>query len=397
MMSGPPMLMMEGKRGGVFGSIDKPLPFGKARPSSLPAPHNIDIFSVKNEWCGSSTPSTWDVTGESLEMVPWSFPLERTHREILADAAAVAARISNVLRTLSVEAEFCSEKAKVKCKTADYVCFRIRLFSGGESGQPVVVEVQKRSGSSSSFMTTCRAILDAAEGKEFQATKEKKAHLISTSIGSMSCLASVVTQRQDFETESASALEGVLCMIRSEKRDSHILGLENLCALMDPVRTTPAIALRVSKSILLVDENREEIRLLTDHDIFTSDFDLDSTQMAHADHLRHLALRAFATSLEVCSKDGCLTDALTSQKWFADCLIPSLVDELKRVETNANNAYHAASCIHSMVACAPGFVHSLSQNGGIVAVEKAHEYGRTRHELLAHETQLCLKCVHGLS
>ena len=371
MMGGQPAFA-QSFPGGKIGSFVKPSPLGVARPTSKgyqESTMDVKLFGVKKEWSGLSTPSTWDVKGEDLELVPWEFPLERTHREISAAASDVAARISDVLRDLSVEAEYCCKTAKAKCKTSDYVCFRIRLFAAEESGQPVVVEVQRRSGSASSFMRTCRAVLDAAEGKVTHAVKasvtKKVPPFMTKPIGSMQCLASV-PKHQDYDKESTDAMDGVLKMLRSEKHDAHVLGLENLCALTDPVSTVLAVSLRVSKCVILGNNKfdiREEIRLLTEHDVFSPEFDHGGAHSKHVDHLRHLALCAFSNSLGVCAKDGCLAGALKSQRWFADNLIPSLVDELERVETNANNACQAARCIHSIIACSSDMAETLAESG----------------------------------
>ena len=131
-----------------------PKSFGKAPPIGLSKPklgltQSRTSFTVTQEW----TSQQWDVKGHDLEMVPVDFPLERTHREIRCDASEVAKRISSSLQRLSIDAEYDNEKAKAKCKTMECVKFRIRLYASGENGQPVVVEVQRRSGSTSSSYT----------------------------------------------------------------------------------------------------------------------------------------------------------------------------------------------------------------------------------------------------
>lgn len=345
----PPSLISKPPPLKTFGNLSKPS-FGR-RPAPLGAHRGgqVDqVFGVKQEWSGASNPSTWDVKGEDLEMVPWEFPLERTHREIFAEASCVAGRISESLRALSVAAEYCSDKAKAKCKTSDFVVFRIRLFAGGENGQPVVVECQRRSGASSSFMRTCRAILNAAEGK---AAHEKASMSVppfmKRPVSSMKCLSSVVP-KQNAESDAATAMDQVLDMLRSEKRDLNILGLENLCSLTDPIKTSSAVALHVAKSVILGEEKydvREEIRLLTERDVFSAEFDKQEGPIGQNELMHFLALRVFANALGMCSKEGSLASAVKSQRWFADCLIPTLVDELTRVESSLNNSFQAAVCL----------------------------------------------------
>jgi hypothetical protein len=388
-----------------FGSFGKPPALGISRPQvGLKKPStDSEVFEVKQEWSGASKSSTWDIKGEDLEMVPWEFPLERTHREIReGDGACVAQRISESLRALSVEAEFCSGPVKAKCKTADYVHFRIRLFAGGENGQPVVVEVQRRSGSAGSFLRTCRAILDAAEGNNVEEVKAKASNrcppFLKKPVSSLKCLSAVMLKQHNSESEASTALDGALDMLRSEQRDSNILGLENMCVLTDPIKTNPLVSLQVSKSIILGAgkyDIREEIRLLTERDVFTQEFGKE--EASHGDLLRSLALGVLANALSMCSNDGSLAAAMKEQHWFSEYLIPSLVDELKRAETSMNDAYQAASCLHSMMVCSVDGCKAVVDNGAVSAFQKANQVGEVRHELLANETSRCLKAIHTMN
>lgn len=365
-------------------SFGKPPPLGISRtPSGGLSSGSDSLFGVKQEWSASASPSVWDVKGEDLELVPLDFPLERTHREISEDASKVATRISGALHTLSIETEYNCEKAKAKCKTNDYVNFRIRLYAGSESGQPVIVEVQRRNGSASIFMRSCRAILDAAEGKDMI---RKVLPFMKKPIGQMKCLQSIPLAVEAPKNPLDHAME----MLRSNKRDSNMLGLENLCHLTDPVITVATTAVQVSKSVIIGDEVREEIRALTERDVFPLD---DEGLANHADQLRHLALTVFANALVVCSKDGCLAEALKKQKWFCDHLIPSLLDELGRAESFTNSAYQAACCVHSLVSCSEVAKQLVVDQGGVSILEQAHTFGSRRHALLASETRLCLETI----
>lgn len=256
--------------------ISKPLPLGISRPS-FGLPSRPQRFGVKQEIFGVSPSSlAWDVKGEYLDAIP-DFPLERTHRVVRdVGASEIASRISESLRQQSIDTEYDAKAAKAKCKTSDYVCFRIRLYAGGDNAEPVVVEIQRRCGSSSSFMRTCRAILSAAEGKSAQESSSPAMSPNFKPAGEMNFLRSLppLLRSMDASAESSFALDNAMEMIRSPKRDSNILGLENLASLTDPIKTNPQVALKVSKRLLLGEDNydiREEIRLLTEHDVFESD------------------------------------------------------------------------------------------------------------------------------
>jgi len=347
-------------------------------------------FGVHEEWIAVASPSLWEVKCEDLEMVPLDFPLERTNREITdASASEVSTRISNALRQLSIEAEYDCKKAKARCKTSDLVSFRIRLYAGGENKQPVVVEVQRRCGSASSFMQSCRAILNSAEGKKVTDTAKP----MKMPISQMKCLQSIVSKVDNTEAMSTSELDCVMNLLRSKHRESNVLGLENLVAITDPVKTTPLVAVRVSRCIVLGDEKydvREEIRSLCERDIF---FPEQDSPLKHGDNLRHLSLAVMANALSACAKDGCLADVVKDQQWFEDHLIPLLVDEIKRASSSACTAHKAACCILSLLECSSVARHIVEKNGGVEALKDAHKVGQRSHELLKCET---LRCIEAL-
>ncbi|GAX14925.1 hypothetical protein FisN_12Lh373 [Fistulifera solaris] len=376
--------------------------FGAAALSHSPANYSSDDkFGLKHEWDGVATESLWQVKGEDLEMVPWEFPLERTHREIRMDVGEVASRISERLRLMSVEAEYCSKQAKAKCKTTDAVSFRIRLFAGGEDGQPVVVELQRRSGSASSFMRTCRAVLDAAEGKDSgekpSVTSNGAPPVFKLPVSSMSCLAHVVTADAGLESDAKEALQGALKLFRSDQRDASLLGLENLWCLSDPVKTSAGVATFVCKSLIAPGDVREELRVLIEHDVFSVEENDPEGSLKFREHQRFLCLRVFANAISVCFKNGSLKD-LVSDSWFAEIFVPLLLDELNRAETGLHNAFQAAICLHGLLSSSPSTLHQvLVDNGANAALEKAFKIGQSRHELLACESRRCLDVLDASS
>lgn len=358
-------------------------------------------FEVTKEWSGVAPAKGWNVKGEDLELVPVDYPLERTHREIMdTDASVVASRISAALASMSIETEFDCKNAKAKCKTGDYVGFRIRLYAGNESGQPVVVEMQRRCGSASSFMSTCRAILLAAEGKDASLQPQGRVPPFKKQpVGELRCLQHAMDKNRNFENEARVALDDVVNMLRSDQLDSNLLGIENLVSLTDPIKTSPSVSLLVSKSILLGDDKydmREEIRILTERDFFaTGAADHSRGMTARLDQLRHHALIVFANALNMCANDGCLEGAIKEHPWFKEYLVPSLCDELRRVASNACNAYQASCCLSSLLSCSEQVRQLLRQQSGVELLKESNAFGLARHALLANETERCLKYLES--
>lgn len=378
----------------------KPPPMGFPRPLSgglkLTRSSGADHFGMKKEWTAAVPASVWNVDGNDLELVPLDFPLERTNREINESACKVATRISDTLRLLSIEAEYDNAKARVKCKTSDMVKFRIRLYAGNETGQPVVVEVQRRSGSASCFMRSCRAVLDAAEGKRVDefSPQTKMPPFMKKPIREMKCLSGALSTEQDAVSTSLSSLENVCSMLRSNKPDVSILGLENLGFMVDATKSHPAAALAVSKCVVLGDETfdiREDIRVLTERDAYTPGFDDEEGPNDHKDQVRYIALSILNKALTLCAKDGCLKGVTINQNWFSDYLIPLLVNEIKRANNSANSAYQATSCVQSLIVASPPSRRLLIEEGVYEALKNAYEFGKNHHDLLCEETTRCLE------
>jgi len=379
-----------------LGSISKPSPLGLSKPLSLGRTRS-DSLKVKQTWTGVTAPCAWDVKGGDLDLVPVDFPLERTHRTIKGvDATEVAKRISDALRSHSIETKFVTKPVKAKCKTNDLVSFRIRLYAGGENGLPVVVEVQRRSGSVSSFMKSCRAILAAAEGKlDGEEATMKCTPPFMKPMGEMKCVKVAPLPSISAAVLAEDSIKRAASMVRSEQKDTNALGLEDMLSLTDPIKTSPCVAVLVSKCVVLGDENfdiREDLRAFTDRDVFGDDGEEEGVLM-HAERVRHLALAVFANALNVCSRDGCLEKALEEQTWFKDQFMSSLVDELKLCETNACCAIQASRCIGSLLQSSGSARVFLKSCGVVQALEDAYSYGKAFNDMLADESERCLKFI----
>lgn len=343
-----------------------------------------DSVTVKKEWTGE-LPTNWNVQPETLEMVPLDFPLERTHREITGtDVCTVAGRISSVLQKLSIDAEFDDEKAKCKCTSQDFVGFRIRLYAGGEGGQPVIVEVQRRTGPARSFMHSCRSILAAAEGKVYESKlKMSLPKSLPSKIGAMKCLQGITLPKMvDPEKEALDALGNVVLLLQDKRVDTNVLGLENLVCLTDPTKTSSKTAVIAAKSVVVGYGKyclREEIYLVLERCAERSMADDDAGVMDFTERVRCLSLQSFSNALSL-SADS-LEDL--EKGWFQDMFIPMLLSEVDNVNTSPTRACIAISCINSLPKSATGSVK-------IESIRQAHMVGCERNELLETEAARCL-------
>lgn len=398
LMPGAPMLTPLSAAGGP--KFGKPPALGIPRPKSGLSQSRTS-FTVTQEWTSTVSAATWNVKGEDLELVPVHFPLERTHREISCDASEVAKRISLSLQRLSIDAEYDNEKAKAKCKTMECVKFRIRLYAGGENGQPVVVEIQRRSGSTSSFMRSCRSVLDAAEGNQTapaagppRAMKGPPPPL--TNLGAMKCLQSVKIPGPSPKEEAAMAFDSAANLCKSDKHDSIILGLQSLCNLTDPFKSSPKVSIQVAKWVLV------------GHDIHSTSEDItailsvvpdeeDKELAVIIDQQKHFALIALANALDMCAKDGSLEKAAAEHAWFETALVPALLGAVGAAGKSASNSYAAARGIYSLLSCSSSAMRMIEENDGMTTLKTAHEIGLASHDLLAKEAARCMESAKSTS
>lgn len=348
-----------------------------------------DSVTMEKEWSGNIPTANWNVQPQCLELVPLDFPLERTHREIPdADASIVAARISQALQKLSIDAEFCDHTARAKCKTEDFVSFRIRLYAGGEGGQPVIVEVQRRTGPVRSFMHTCRSIIAAAEGKEFQHEKPSGPKPVACT-SFMKCLKGA-TVKVDPYGDCISSLHRIVDLLRDKRIDVNVLGMEDLCSLTDPMKTILKTAEITAKAVVIGIDNfclRDEIYLVlqraSDHIM-----DADDKGMDYGERLRTLALKVFALSLNLSVQFKCLEGPVNEQSWFVEVLVPMLLTEIDRSQDSPLRACIAISCVNSL--CTTSIKSVILAMKAVESIRAAEAIGNQRHELLATEASRCL-------
>lgn len=336
-----------------------------------------------------------------LNEVPLDFPLERTRREIdKVPVAEVVDRITNCLRLLSIEAEFDSDNAKAKCKTSDMVNFRIRLFAAEALKQePILVEIQRRSGSQRSFMRVCTKLLDAAEGAEIQpdsvpARKKLPSCIMRKPVSTMKFIQKI--DKQDPRIAVKIGLNKSFEMLRSKKRDVNLLGLENLCFLTDPLQTRPDLALISCKAMIAGEywtDIRDEVGEILNNDASVPD-EFDSHPCKElVDKCRHLAIVLLANVLSLISQDECLDNAVQKQMWFTEFLIPSLLAEVGSFKISSNNAYEAACGLNCLARCSDVARRKMKENSAIHSIRSANQFATYNHDLLASETKSCLELL----
>jgi hypothetical protein len=311
----------------------------------------------------NSSDGIWQI--KRVPSLPDFYPLERTSVFVpnVIDPSNVTMRISDVLRDRSIDAIFDNDKAKAQCTTMEGVEFRVRLYSGrGEYSHGVVVEVQRRFGTSNSFHNDTVAILNAAEGKELQQNVAQTPYLGSSNLPLLEDYAGSPVEI------NASSLAMISKMLKHKERDAHFLALQTLMSMTDSGKIGRNTARSVAEELFVLDSDCVATKILSlildkqdDDDIFK---------------LRTMALAVVANAFE--SVDGRFPKILKDQ------LRRTLLHELRSAKENTRNAVHAARILYFYVPQDNGTdVHS--------ALEVAHEIGTQRNALLEHHVQMCLE------
>lgn len=329
-------------------SLQKDTPKGMANVSKMAAPLS------RIGWNLHDAPS-----------LPEFHPLERTAVFVdKSSAAEVAQRVSKVLRDRSIESTYDNIKAKAKCRTRDHVEFRVRLYRGrNQYSHGIIVEVQRRFGSSFTFHEDTTAILDAAQG-------------ITPSPASSSNQVSLVLDSDDDyeETSPLTSLSFVAKMLAFPGYDSHNLALQTLSSLTDPSKMGVQASRNISLSLV---ENDNEVGSKIVALVVDNSLDDDDNL-----GLRMQAMTIVANAISAVNGDISLS--------LREKLRPVLIMQLTKAESNPQLAYLASKCVEPLI----DDDHYRSELH--YALEIARSVGEGRHVALCRQAEQCMQKISSL-
>lgn len=304
----------------------------------------------------------------SAPTLPEFHPLERATVFVPNSTPSnVARRISGILRDRSIEAEYDDDKAKVKCTTAEGVDFRVRLYRGrGQFNHGIIVEVQRRFGSSLVFHGDTQAILDAAQGKPTPPPP------VMTSMNNLP----EVSDDEDDDVDdylsppsAESSLSMVNKMLSLPGFDSQYLGLQTLSSLVDPENLSLSTARGVSNKLLSADSE-------VGQKVFASIVSKKSDEASKT--LRNMSLDILANAMRACGK---------VPEFLREPLRLVLLEDLREAEKHPNTALLAAKVIEYFIR---GDHDSMELNE---AFEIALKAGEARHANLEHQARKCIAAI----
>lgn len=334
-------------------------------PPMMPAPMGTFSTAAPKAQVQSSfgRPAKFQWLLSDAPTLPEFHPLERTAVFVPnSDASVVSGRISDVLRDRSIEASFDDTKGRARCVTADGVDFRVRLYRGrGQYNHGVIVEVQRRFGTSINFHSDTQAILDSAEGKTPSPPPSKPATL------------PLGPQDDNYSPSAGSSLGMVARMLNFPGYDAQYLALQTLTSLTDPAKMGYVTAKTVSTELMTSTTTDVGAKLLM---LILSS---PKAQEESFDQ-RVMAMGVLANVLQVVGGD--VPEAIKMQ------LRPVMKQDLRKAESNPRLATIAARCIEHLIdndRSASDIYHD--------ALEAAYQVGNDRHAGLMRQAERCLQKI----
>eukprot|EP00978_Attheya_sp_CCMP212_P003575 scaffold7494_cov55-Attheya_sp.AAC.7 len=353
------------------------------------------MSSPPNKIIKLSAMGPWNIRVESLMKLSSLYPLERTRISVkTAELSIIAERIVTCLRKLSIVA------ATAIAETSGDVTFFIRFYL--EENNTIMVELQRKCGCTMVFRRAARVILRAAAGLEDAnpslalrkrpnrpLLKRSERPSIPIKDGDEKEAVSFVTSENE-QGGAAIALEFVDDMMKKDRLDANLLGIESLLLLtkVDTVgNSTATIAARaVFGSRRGYNEIYEQVTRALE---FPDDL-CDALTGRHAQRMRSHALTILANSLEILLKHDKneLRAIMHRQGWLLEGnLLTKLLSELSDSEIRPHDAHQAARCLNTIITISSEGKARAIELGAPSIVSGSQRVGYCCHSLLAYESE----------
>jgi len=321
-------------------------------------------------------------------------------------------------------------KATASLKTAEHVDIHLSLWQGMAPKYPncIIVEAQRRKGDAVVFHHYCRNLLDAAQG-DFNLntfiTKEKLEQKYTKIANELleGKESSETTERENF----LFALEIAAGLLKKDRMDARELGMQSLCLLTDPTRTSKETALLASKFVLtgtIHDENSSDNDLLPEElgvreavlslvqfgrlgegGEFSSPNESNEDEYDHPDEKTHndvlhnLALAVLSNALEVLENHNSLIHPSKSVASITNTfldesmdissrdLLRTLLGGLEQAEDKPHDACLSAKCLKFLFQASQKARRKARSLNAKQIVSTALDIGRRTHVKLEEETQ----------
>lgn len=311
----------------------------------------------------SARPLTWKIPDGSVKPKPPLWPLDPMSKMVMnSNPQSIAHRISDCLKRRHISAFFGDVKAKAKCVSQDRVEFRIRLYAGvGRFADGVIVEVQRRSGWSTSYSQDCHAILESSECDSVGVSD----------IGHLNDVNTYCTFDHVQKKCKKSTLLLSKHLLFSSRKESLLLGLQNIHSLTDPRKYGPEMVANTAQSLFLDNENEAVKAVL--REIFIEKHWNGKSLCNHsknvAQNINELVVGTLTNCFSALSKKSMLVEVLNANKWIEDefvCVIMNIID----TSDSPYESALASRCIRDVTGASSGATNKAIELGILSNLER---------------------------
>lgn len=200
----------------------------------------FDPISIKNTW-----------ENPQIRPVPKYYPMERSSRILDLNEHSleeITANLSASFRVLGMQVKYFEAPAGAALLTPEQVEAYLYLWKT-DGGKQVCVEVQRRRGDSVTFHRYARYVLEAASG-DFEVSEYKDYTDSRYLKAAEKLLRTEMAKAAQEREESLMSIELAAGLIKKDRFDARLLGMESLCILTDPRKTNLNTALLASHAVL---------------------------------------------------------------------------------------------------------------------------------------------------
>jgi len=321
--------------------------------------------------------SAWKVNDSMIRPLPEDYDVARTSRFIVgAGAPEICARLVVAFKKLSIIAVYDSEKVKAKCITKDFVKLQIRLHRGrGEYSHGIIVESVRRCGPRMDFLKESNAILNAAEGLKPIRKEVLESPHMRHPVSSLKCLSEAQELSNFPLSRESEAMDKIGNLLNDECQDSHVLGMEYLCSLLNQSESSTSMNKRAASAVIFgmnIPVIHDKVSSYLKDD-YHGDIDEDVDVKLHS-----LSLCAIRHCLRIPIVNSCggnselaVKHFLRRTDWILNSLVPLLVENVNL--KNPHDALTATQALNDLVPYSVDVRKKVLECEGLSIFEKAIE------------------------
>jgi len=338
---------------------------------------------------------------DKLEVFPAYSYIDRNSRDIKGKTASfIALSLIDYLRLNSIQVKYEEdEPGKFKCRTFDFVSFRINMFAHNlDSNEPsILVEIQRRSGCALSFQKIRRSLLSTMDGLSMDmqqpCRRSSMSHETRCIDSCLNCFEGMPIQMKhdDSEKIAQEALEEIQGHLKSNSTDAQILALELLSHLTNPIHTPVQVVQVAAVKLLQSQEISESIKsLILEGQVRSKaieDLDMDlQYEDDFVDNARQLSLCIFLNCFKAVSEHIHVILENT-QGWMTEKILPCLLNNLRDIEENVHVALISTKVLSILNTHSKACRSFIVDNGIVDALGVVVVYGTVWHEEIRREAE----------